>query len=165
MWELRVQTLKPDPLALNLSIISYSCCDRGEVTFFLCLSLNCNYSIYLIPAKCMPVNWLQSCLVLHDTKDGSLPGSFVFGILQARILECLAIFSSRGSSWPRNWTDVSCLSCVGRQIPFTTHPPGKSKVKIGQWKMYAVTKPVFPVIVVCMTASFFGKVLAGILVI
>ena len=120
MWELRVRTLKPDPLALNLSIISYSCCDRGEVTFFLCLSLNCNYSIYLIPAKCMPVNWLQSCLVLHDTKDGSLPGSFVYGILQARILEWIAMPSSGGSFWPRDWTWVSC---IGRRVLYQY--PGK----------------------------------------
>ena len=34
----------------------------------------------------------------------------------AKILEWVAISSSRGSSWPRNWTHVSCVSCIGRQI-------------------------------------------------
>ena len=38
------------------------------------------------------------------------------GILQARILEWFAISSSRESSWPRDWTRVSCASCIGRQI-------------------------------------------------
>ena len=42
--------------------------------------------------------------------DCSLPGSSVHGILQARILEWVAIYFSRGSSWPRNWTQVSCIA-------------------------------------------------------
>ena len=42
--------------------------------------------------------------------------SFVHGILQAAILEWVAIFSSRGSSWPRDWTCVFCLSCIGRFV-------------------------------------------------
>ena len=41
------------------------------------------------------------------------PGSSVHGILQARILEWVAMPSSRGSSWPR---DRTCVSCIGRQI-------------------------------------------------
>ena len=45
--------------------------------------------------------------------DHILPGSSVHGILQERILECLAIFFSRGSSRPRGRTRVSC---IGRQI-------------------------------------------------
>ena len=44
---------------------------------------------------------LQSCLTLHDPLDCSPPGSSVHGILQARILEWVAMPSSRGSSWPR----------------------------------------------------------------
>ena len=50
---------------------------------------------------------LQSCLTVCDTTDGSLPGSSVHGILQARILEWVAMPSSRGSSWPRDKTCVS----------------------------------------------------------
>ena len=38
------------------------------------------------------------------------------GILQARILEWVAMPSSRGSSWPRGQTQVSCTSCIGRWI-------------------------------------------------
>ena len=44
--------------------------------------------------------------------DCSLPGSSVHGILQARILEWVAMPSSRGSSQPRNWTHISCVSCI-----------------------------------------------------
>ena len=45
---------------------------------------------------------------LCNPMDCGLPGSSVHGILQTRILEWLAIPFSRGSSWPRNWTQVSC---------------------------------------------------------
>ena len=40
----------------------------------------------------------------------SLPGSSVHGISQAGILEWVAISSSRGSFWPRDWTCVSCTA-------------------------------------------------------
>ena len=48
--------------------------------------------------------------------DCSLPGSSVHGISQARILEWVAISSSRGSSWPSDQTQVSCIFCIDRQI-------------------------------------------------
>ena len=48
--------------------------------------------------------------------DYSLPGFSVHGILQARILEWVAILSSRGSSPPRDRTQVSYVSCTGRQV-------------------------------------------------
>ena len=52
----------------------------------------------------------QSCLTLWDPMDCSPPGSAVHGVLEARILEGLAISFSRGSSWPRDWTWVSCIT-------------------------------------------------------
>ena len=54
----------------------------------------------------------QSCPTLCDPMNCSLPGSSVHGILQARILEWVAISFSRRPSWPRDWTQVSCI--VGR---------------------------------------------------
>ena len=45
-----------------------------------------------------------------DLTDCGLPGSCVHRILQARILEWVAISFSRGSSWPRNWMLVSCIA-------------------------------------------------------
>ena len=47
------------------------------------------------------------------TSPTNLPGSSVHGIFQARILEQVPISYSRGSSWARNWT---CVSCFGSQI-------------------------------------------------
>ena len=52
----------------------------------------------------------QSCPTLCDPMDCSPPGSSVHGILQARILEWVAIPFSRGSSWPRDQTWVSCTA-------------------------------------------------------
>ena len=52
----------------------------------------------------------QLCLILCDPTDCSPPGSSLLGILQARILEWVTIPFSRGSSWPRNWTQVSCIA-------------------------------------------------------
>ena len=63
----------------------------------------------------------HSCLTLCDPVDCSPPGSSVHGILQARILEWVAISSSRGSSRPRDRTCISCLA--GGFLP--TEPPGK----------------------------------------
>ena len=54
----------------------------------------------------------QSCLTLCDTMDGSLPGSSVHGILQARILEWVTMPSSSGSSQPRDRTQVSGIAGV-----------------------------------------------------
>ena len=59
---------------------------------------------------------LQSCLTLCNPMDYSLPGSSVHGISQARILEWVAVSSSRGTFQPRNQTCVSYVSCIDRQV-------------------------------------------------
>ena len=53
---------------------------------------------------------------LCDPMDCSPPGSSGHGVLQARILEWVAMPSSRGSSRPRDQTLVSCVSCTGRRV-------------------------------------------------
>ena len=50
------------------------------------------------------------CPTLCDPMDCSLWGSSVHGIFQARVLEWVAISFSRTSSWPRDWTPVSCIA-------------------------------------------------------
>ena len=70
-------------------------------------------------AVCAKSLWL--CPTLCDPMDCSQPGSSVHGIFQARILEWVAMPFSRGSSWPMDWTRVSCTA--GRF--FTAEPPGK----------------------------------------
>jgi len=62
---------------------------------------------------CVCVQLLQLCPTLCDPIDCSSPGSSVRGILQASILEWVAIPSSRGPSPPREQTWVSC---IGRQV-------------------------------------------------
>ena len=52
----------------------------------------------------------QSCPTLCDLLDYSLPGSSLHEILQARILGWVAISFSRGSSWPREWTQLSYIA-------------------------------------------------------
>ena len=59
---------------------------------------------------CVCVLVTQSCLTLCNPMDCSPPGSSVHGILQERILEWVAIPFSRGSSWPRDQTWVSCIA-------------------------------------------------------
>ena len=52
----------------------------------------------VIKEMCVHAKPLQSCLTLWDPVDYSPPGSSVHGILHARILEWVAMPSSRGSS-------------------------------------------------------------------
>ena len=61
-------------------------------TIFICESVS-----HSVLSDCDPIN----C---------STPGSSVHGILQERILKWIAIPFSRGSSWPRDWTWISCIA-------------------------------------------------------
>ena len=72
-------------------------------------------------SKCVLCLVTQSCLTLCHPMDCSLPGPSVHGILQARILEWVAMPSSRESSRSTDRTSVSCIT--GRF--FITGPPGK----------------------------------------
>ena len=54
----------------------------------------------------------QSCPTLCDPMDYRPPGSSVYGIFPAKLLEWVAISSSSRYSWPR---DQTCISCIGRQ--------------------------------------------------
>ena len=74
-------------------------------------SLSLRMCMYVCCAKL-----LQSCPSLCDPMDCSPPGSTVHGILQVRILEWVAMPSSRRSSSPRDWTRVSYVSCIGRWV-------------------------------------------------
>ena len=52
----------------------------------------------------------QSCPTLCNPMDCSLPGSSIHGILQARVLDWVAISFSRGSSPPSDRTHISCIT-------------------------------------------------------
>ena len=62
------------------------------------------------------LNYFSPVWFCADPMDCSPPGSSVHGILQAGILEWVAMPSSRGSSWSRDQTQVSYVSCTGGQV-------------------------------------------------
>ena len=78
------------------------------------------------------LSWL-SCLILCNPMDYSLPGSSVHEILQARILEWVAISFSRGSSQPR---DRNHISCIGRRVLYHW------KTEVFYWNV--LVSPSFP---------------------
>ena len=66
----------------------------------------------------------HSCPTLYDPMDYT-----VHGILKSRILEWIAILFSRGSSWLRDWTQVSCIA--GRfSTAWATKKAHKHRLKI-----------------------------------
>ena len=70
----------------------------------------------------IPIVWYaQSCPTLCNPTDCGPPGSSVHGIFQARILEWVAICSSRGSSPPRDWTHFCCVSCIAEDCLLLSH--------------------------------------------
>ena len=75
------------------------------------------------------------CPTLCDPMEWSPSGSYVHGIFQARTLERAAISYSRGSSWPRNQTHVSCISCAGRQILYHC-PSWEARVVLCKWLIF-----------------------------
>ena len=70
---------------------------------------NHNSKRYLHPNIFMYAKLLHPCQTLFNPMDCSLPGSSVHGILQARILEWVAISFYRGSSRPRDGTCIPYL--------------------------------------------------------
>ena len=67
---------------------------------------------------------VQSCVTLCETMDCSPSGSSVHGIVQARILEWVAMPSFRVSSQPRDWTHIPWVSCTAGRF-FTPEQLGK----------------------------------------
>ena len=96
--------------------------------------------LFLLPTISITTTWYpsRSCLTLCNSMACSLPGSSVHGIFQARLLGQVAISYSRGSSWPRDWT---CVSCIGRQILYHwatlgSPPPPWLPVSLSIWSTF-----------------------------
>ena len=113
-------------LLVHLLLIFSSYPIKFVKTFLCWLSLNpqclniTGHILAWVPA-CVRT---QSCPTLCNPMNYSPLGSSVHGIFQTRKLEWVAIFYSRASSWPRNWTLVSCIFITGGF--FATVPPGKA---------------------------------------
>ena len=77
--------------------------------------------------------------------DCNTSGSSVHGVSQARILEWDLISFSRGSSWARDWTWVSCISCIGMWLLYhwatpwvMVHGFAKSWTQLSTWAPVAI---------------------------
>ena len=93
--------------------------------FLFYLGLSAFLSLFFPPFKESERVVAQSCLTLWDPMDHGLPGSWVHGIFQARVLEWITISFSRESSLLRGQT---CDSCIGGRF-FTAEPQGKLPTK------------------------------------
>ena len=74
----------------------------------------------------------QLCATFCATMDYSLPGSSIYGILQPRILECIAIPFSRGSFQPRDQIQFYCIA--GRFFTFWATREAQQQSNIHQFK-------------------------------
>ena len=73
------------------------------------------------------VKSLQTSLTLCNSMDCSPPSFSVHGILKTRILEWVAMPSSRGSARPKDRIHISHVSCIGRQVLYHKHHLGSPK--------------------------------------
>ena len=95
---------------LAICFLNGSCNYVFIIVYIIFYQSNENWSfLCLYSHACRHAKSLQSCLTLWDPVNCSPPGTTVHGIFQARILEWVAMPSSRGSSWPGDRTSVSCL--------------------------------------------------------
>ena len=88
-------------------------CNTRDMMLYIFTLWKCNSCRILIHSfECENVKVLvaQSCPTLCDPMDCSSPDSFVYGILQARMQEWVAILFSRGSSWCKDQTQVSWIA-------------------------------------------------------
>ena len=70
------------------------------------------------------------CSVVSNSlwPHGHDPARLLHGIFQARMLEYIAISCSRGSSWLRDQTLISCISCIGRSLLYQLHHLGSPSI-------------------------------------
>ena len=105
------------------SLVNYVPCSWRCVRY-ICMANTS--SVHFFPTclfsrhTCMCAKSLQLYLTLCDHLDCNTPGSSVHGIFQARILEWVAMPSSRGSSWPMTQTPVSYVCCIARRVLYTS---------------------------------------------
>ena len=89
-------------------------CVRARVCACMCVCVRACVCVCVHACTCA-----QSCPTVCDPMSHSPPGSSVHGIDQGRILEGVAIFSSKWSSQPRDPARIPCVSCLAGRV-FTT---------------------------------------------
>ena len=125
----------PYSIHLNMSHQVHSTCKGRESKFHLQEGRLSN-NRWLLKPPCMRAKLLQSCPTLGNPIDYSPSDSSVHWILQARILEWVAMPSSRGSFQRRCQTWVSCMAHEGS---LTLAPPAKPKTTIVMNKYFVTT--------------------------
>ena len=93
---------------------------------------------------CVCAKSLQSYLTLCNPMDWSPPGSSIHGIRWASILEWAAVPSSKASSWPRDWTCISYISCIGRQVLYHYRHLGRPALS-QHYPQFSSVQPLSPV--------------------
>ena len=95
----------------------------------------------------------QLCSILCEPMDCSPPGSSIHGILQARILEEVAIPFSRGSSWPRDQTWVSCTAdgLFTIWLQQKRYRPKGIYLSLAIFKMWNILNDIFNIYLKCGT--------------
>ena len=108
----------PDPGILHVSVMSPALAGRffTTITTWEALLMTTEGKGKVLVA--------HSCPTICNTMDCSPPGSSVHGMLQARILEWVAISYSRGSCQPRDWVRFSCMQADS--LP--SEPPQKQSL-------------------------------------
>ena len=111
---LQPKTIRNTLVSEEIGCIVY-CCDKENTLWGIMNHLSKGWwrSGLMLDYLKVKVKWSRS--VVSDSlwpHRRSQPGSSIHGIFQARVLEWVAISFSRESSWPRDWTQVSCI--VGR---------------------------------------------------
>ena len=79
------------------------------------------YKRYMCVCVCTHAKSLQLCLTLCDPMDYIHSGSFVHGILLAKILDWVAMPSSREFFPPRDQTHICYIYCIGRWVLYHRH--------------------------------------------
>ena len=105
-WQIRREECKT--LSILNSFLSFQFLKSKQ-----CMQMSLNP---VVPKDQWLCSVAQLCLALCNPMDWSPRGSSVHRIIEARILEWVAISYCRGSSRPRDLICVSCISCIGRQI-------------------------------------------------
>ena len=113
-WDLDVYNYWKCPLEERKVLVSIHTCMNCQQNIHFSKILTPEHSVCV----CLCV-YLCVCPVVSDSlqpMDCNSPGSSVHGTLQARILEWVTISYSRGPSWSRDESPISCISCIGRWI-------------------------------------------------
>ena len=119
------------------SLVTQRHCALGQQSGFTSLSTEARTAA---APPCLTLCNPADCSLPVCPRDCSQPGSSVHGIFLARILEWVAISYSRGSSWPRNQTLVSCVSCIAGGFLMASHWGSAGQIR-GSWSPWHTAGP------------------------